>query len=430
MSKEKRKRLLKKFSEMPVLAAGDGPGPSCLANTVDSCISPTGDGTKLPATLNPLSTVNSQAQLESVSQPTQATILFGKLSALSGKLGLPNAAIDGIARKAAEILCTDGAIVHAPGHSTDARMVISRSGKRPHLVLPKRKSAGMTCDDDCPQYKSAKLCSHTVAVAEYNKKLDQFIQSYKGIKKNPNLTKLVTTDMPKGRGRKGSKGPLKRKSSLPIENRLELNEPALESPTTTTTATTFGMEVHVSPSIAPVYQPSINAPISVTIGASSPQLGAFSPCTSTIFPVMSPTMLFGHDQLQSPYPSFYPPMYSTPYPLSSPYVPTPASSYCGLDPTNGGAHPFRIHFISGNISVCNGCKGKYDKKVGPPNNICVQHEEWRTFTPQGSSDKQSRFGNVYYHCNITCIMAIWPSFIPSTVVVPVEVQTIKIAART
>ena len=102
-------------------------------------------------------------------------MLSNKLSTLSDKLGLPNAAIDGIARKAAEILCTDGAIVHAPGHSTDTQMVISHSGKRPHLVVPKRKSGGMACDGDCPQYKSAKLCSHTVAAAAHNKQLDQFI---------------------------------------------------------------------------------------------------------------------------------------------------------------------------------------------------------------------------------------------------------------
>ena len=31
---------------------------------------------------------------------------------------------------------------------------------------------------------------------------------------------------------------------------------------------------------------------------------------------------------------------------------------------------------------------------------------------------KSRFGNVYYHCNASCIFAVWPSFVPYSVVVP------------
>ena len=76
-----------------------------------------------------------------------------------------------------------------------------------------------------------------------------------------------------------------------------------------------------------------------------------------------------------------------------------------------------FHFIGGNISVCNGCKGKY-KKLGPPHDICLQHEEWRSFTPHGSSTPQTRFGIVYYHCSISCVRSVWPSFLPNSVVVP------------
>ena len=37
--------------------------------------------------------------------------------------------------------------------------------------------------------------------------------------------------------------------------------------------------------------------------------------------------------------------------------------------------------------------------------------------------KHNRFGNAYYHCNSACVMTIWPTFIPTSVVVPVEVQS-------
>ena len=54
--------------------------------------------------------------------------------------------------------------------------------------------------------------------------------------------------------------------------------------------------------------------------------------------------------------------------------------------------------------------------------ICLQHKEWRVYTPQGSSTPQRRFGNVYYHCSVACVQSSWPSFSPASVVVPEDVN--------
>ena len=139
--------------------------------------------------------------------------------------------------------------------------------------------------------------------------------------------------------------------------------------------------------------------------------------------------------------------------FSDPHSPMPTLAYflptvntADTDPTSSGMYPFQLHFISGNISVCNSCKGKY-RSLGPPYDICLQHKEWRTFTPQGKyrslgspygiclqhkewrtftpqgSSQQTRFGNVYYYCNVSCVHAVWPSFIPYSVVVSFEVKT-------
>ena len=35
-----------------------------------------------------------------------------------------------------------------------------------------------------------------------------------------------------------------------------------------------------------------------------------------------------------------------------------------------------LYFRTGNISICNGCRNKFDKSAKPPNDLCVQHEEW------------------------------------------------------
>lgn len=109
-------------------------------------------------------------------------------------------------------------------------MVISHSGKHPHLVLPKKKSRGLSCDDDCPQYKSAKLCSHAVTAAQYNRELEICIASYHSLKETPNLTKLVTSTMPRGRGCKGSKAPARRKPVVPIQDHIELHTMSSANP--------------------------------------------------------------------------------------------------------------------------------------------------------------------------------------------------------
>ena len=233
-----------------------------------------------------------------------------------------------------------------------------------------------TFNDDCPMYKSAKLCSHTVAAAEYNRQLDQFVASYGKVKKTPNLTKLAMAEMPKGRGRKGTRARAKRKPSVPVQSRVELN------PSTPGGLNRVSLPPSVSLTVAPVYQPSVSAPISVV---ASPQASG-----SYQFP----------GPFTPPFPgSFMPPPPPTPFgsTYTSPYSSVPASY--GMDATSGGAYPFRVCMIAGNISVCNGCNGRY-KKVGPPHDICLQHEEWRTFTPHGSTTPQTRFGNVYYHCSL------------------------------
>jgi len=322
-------------------------------------------------------------------------LLYEKLMPLSSRLSIPSAAIKGTANKAAEILQEDSAITNAPGHPGNAKMVISHSGKRPHLVLPKKKSGGLSCDDDCPQYKSAKLCSHVVAAAQYNRELESFIASYLTMKTTPNLTKLATSTMPKGRGRKGRKTPTKRKAIIPIQDRIELNP------------ITSGKDA------------SLNASVQIQVSASSDAEVSVSPVYNT------PTV-YGQSVNSTPYPWY--PFCSSPMLFPSLYPPMPTSAYVSptmspgeIDPTSSGMYPFRVHFISGNISVCNGCKGRY-RPLGAPYDICLQHEEWRTFTPQGSSKQQIQFGNVYYHCSVPCVRVVWPSFIPQSVVVPLELK--------
>ena len=82
---------------------------------------------------------------------------------------------------------------------------------------------------------------------------------------------------------------------------------------------------------------------------------------------------------------------------------------------------FELCFRSGNISVCNGCKNKFDKNARHPLDLVVRHQEWRRYTSPISSQAESRFGNAYYHTNPGCILARWPSFSCDLIAVSEEV---------
>ena len=80
---------------------------------------------------------------------------------------------------------------------------------------------------------------------------------------------------------------------------------------------------------------------------------------------------------------------------------------------------FRLCVRTGNISVCNGCRNKFDKKAKPPYDLCVQHEEWHHMCPlQQTCPSQ----DLEMH-NPACIISKWPYFCPQSLVVSSDVQS-------
>lgn len=75
----------------------------------------------------------------------------------SGDLKIPLNSIQGIWRKAEELLVQEDAIVSAPGYPKGSKMVKSTSGKRPHLVKC-GKGGRFSCDSDCPNWKALGIC--------------------------------------------------------------------------------------------------------------------------------------------------------------------------------------------------------------------------------------------------------------------------------
>jgi hypothetical protein len=295
--------------------------------------------------------------------------------------------LEGIWNKAADILQLKDAIVPAPGIE-GGMYVLSYGGKKPHLVIPK-KNYVYACDSECPNFKGLGVCAHSVAVAEQNNKLPEYIEKLKKNKKIPNISQLANATMPKGKGRKGGQCPRKRKRNDDIETIIQ--NPNMMSYHSSQTTHSFDDSYHPPPTThsddshhPPPTTHSFDDSASVTNTSNLQE----SPSSSGCFPI-----------------SCLPP-------YTWQYNPSQYSGY--FIPQHQHQHnSFILTKIAGNIAVCAGCRNKYNKKLPSPNDLCIKHKEWRDYTPAGSQSPKYRFGNVYYHFDPTCVWLRCPMFVPN-----------------
>ena len=78
--------------------------------------------------------------------------------------------------RAEKLLNSPESVCKEPG-MCDAICVASKTGSRPHIVS-KTKKGGMLCDEGCVVWKSQRVCSHILAVAEKTSCLDKFLVWY------------------------------------------------------------------------------------------------------------------------------------------------------------------------------------------------------------------------------------------------------------
>ena len=349
------------------------------------------------------------------------------VSAIAANVSVPMECLKEVWQKAEELLQSPVAMSPAPGQPQGARMVLSRSGKRPHLVLP-CKGGHFKCDSECINFKSLGICSHSIAVAECNNMLTEFLAHFQKAKKKPNFTALSLHGVPAGSGKKGSVAPRKRRK--------------IETSATSRTDRLKAMDTC----------PSSSGICGVTAANASRTAQA---CGSSTVNISLDSQAGPSHAIGSPYrtpvppwPSYYdwgyPPYFPPPPP---PYAdsfnqrcesfeatpeppPTTAASFGPPPPPPpmaNDASPFALYFISGNISKCAGCGNKYVKPAVPPYDLCIQHREWRSFSVGGV--QQSKFAPAYYHVNTLCIQRKWPSFCPDQVSISVEVSSRLTAAH-
>ena len=90
--------------------------------------------------------------------------------------GIPTLVLRQIWSKATDLLISNQ-VTMAPGCPTSARMVASKSKQKPHFVTL-GEDGRYQCDETCPNFHHRYICSHSVAAAESNGALSNFIESY------------------------------------------------------------------------------------------------------------------------------------------------------------------------------------------------------------------------------------------------------------
>ena len=106
------------------------------------------------------------------------------------------------------------------------------------------------------------------------------------------------------------------------------------------------------------------------------------------------------------------------YPYQSP-------THFSTPPTN--PNPFHLKFVTGNIRICQGCRGSLrcaDSTIPePPHNICIARAEKRPYRDSsGSLITPTTYKPSHYHVALTCIQAVEPGFVPHSLKVPTDVQ--------
>ena len=219
-------------------------------------------------------------------------------------------------------------------------------------------------------------------VAHLNNQLSDLVHQIQKAKKKPNLMKLAVHGMPAGTGKKGGRQPRKR-SKVVVEERVERFS---------ATTVPQGQSSPISITIASGTHSSIQQACS----SSTLSTSAYSPpgprCYAHPQPLTSPgSTYYPHHQPQpyQPYTAYspYPPSYSSLPPFSQPSLYAPSTE-----------SPFTLAFIKGNISVCAGCSNSYVMPATPPQDICVKHTEWHSFTVDGTP--KTKFAPAYYHVNL------------------------------
>ena len=337
----------------------------------------------------------------------------------------------------------------ARSHNNRAFMIESHTSTRPHFVQI-AKNGKVICDD-CPAYKSAKLCAHVVAAAEKAGILKEYISWLN--KSGPsamNLTSFVTFDSAKGTGKKDRKSSTARRKGgrnskvppvdtyvdRPFKKRGTVGSTVNTTSTVTSTYTQSTCLVQQSVCIRPQTQPVPPLVHPCTSHRATTPMQPSQIQQSPMQPSRTQPSKIQSSPMQ-PSPMQPPPIQPSPMQPSpiqpSPMQPSsmqPSSMQPVVFQQNVSTTPtpvsgtFELHLLRycpPLVRVCFGCCQTLKpghSTPNPPNDMTVVSRMQRIFILPTSEERVSREGNVYFHLHVNCIRTKQPFFQPNMVVVP------------
>lgn len=302
--------------------------------------------------------------------------------------------------KAEKLLNSSGSICPAPGME-DGVCVASETGSKPHIVSISKKGS-LVCDEACLAWKSQRLCSHVLAVAEEKGCLNEFLISHRRAKIQGNYTAVCMHNQSKNVGKKP--GYPKRKAKPGEKPDIDTYvDPLADVLASETASGTVVPEPHCFSSKSSSLSTSSGEYFAVS-SQSSPLMSTNQVCQLNLHP-------------QSITSSFQ----------CSPLTVAPRVSRRSTQPTVVVSHPFEVKILTPAIKVCAGCRNGYtrgtDGTAPPPMDLCLVHKEQHLYYNVVNAKQQlSSLSNVHYHANTSCPKMRFPDFNPCTVHVPPEVK--------
>ena len=298
----------------------------------------------------------------------------------SGAAGVALLSLKEMYRQASILLLKKDSIVEIP-FKPHTFMVESDKG-RPHYVVL-AESGKVTCED-CPRYKSTKICAHSLAVAEKCVKLQNYLTWFKRSSHTFTTTSYVTCDSAPTVGKKSQRPSTSRRKggrgqAVNIVPRPSASEQA-PSPSAAPTPSPVLPPTAVPPAYkAPPPSPSAAPPPFAAPPFAAPQPVVSQPSELPLTFPLSPSNALG----RVPYPS----------PLPGQFIVYP------------------LKFCPPQVSICYGCSNTL-KPGGqiplPPHDLVVASNMMRSF--QHGGQMRSKQSNVYFHCSGACIRAKQPYF--------------------
>lgn len=318
-------------------------------------------------------------------------------------LSVPYPIVKEIFRDAAALLSENDGIVSIPGSSGASFYVCNTADQsKPYLVkrLPSGKTTSghrFECDKHCLRYSGIHLCSHVIAIAEYKKELQEFLDVFNASWVRPNLTSLANMDMPKGRGKKANKATQKRKGPANAPKK-----PTLETyVSNTNSAASSNITVQVQQYPLHPTQSTVARPVN-----QQPLLAPNYP--SPLRPSL-PQIFYQANQFPAPTTANINPTENVPKP----------------SPPPGIFVLYLLQFCDPRVSRCYGC-GHPVKAEGlnniPPSDLVIVTKLCREYRKEGETRVSNEFSNVYFHANLQCVHKKLPHFLPSFLQIPQHIH--------